>query len=145
MLDVKKCIKDELFFSGGEESLSKSLTPGETFLGSDMFSRVYPRKVIIFYLNSSDQVEIPGKYINLFQILNTRVGDRFRGNVPGSDLESFISLGIELPGMLLHKTDPRGIRNIICKMVILGTSGIRDILPSLEPWILSNINSTVEI
>lgn len=144
MLDVVKCIKDELFFEG-EKSLEKQLKPLETYLGSDMFSRTYPDKAIIYYLNSSDQIEIPKEYLNLFQILNTRVGDRLRDGVPEGDLKAFISLGIELPGMILHKTDPRGIRNIVCQMVLLGTSKIREVLPSLKPWILSNINNKIEI
>ena len=144
MLDVVGIIKEALFFEG-EGSLKKILAPGETFLGSDMFSRVFPDKAIVYYLNSSDQIEIPGEYLNLFQTLNTRDGDRLRGNVSGEDLEVFVSLGVELPGILLHKTDPRGMRNIICRMVLLGTSEIRKIVPSLRPWTLSNINNTIEV
>lgn len=143
MLDVTDCIKTSLFFEG-PEALYKPLFPGETYLGSDLFCRVFKDKVIIYYMESSDQIEIPRSYLNLFQILNTRDGERLRG-IRNGGLQEFISLGIELPGILLFKTDPRGIRNIICKMVLIGTLKIREVIDSLTPWKLSNINNTIEI
>lgn len=142
MLDVKKCLEEAMFFEGGIE---KQLTPSERYLGSDMYVRVYPSKAIIYYINSSDQIEIPGPYLNLFQILQVRDGDRLREEIFGDDLGVFVSLGIELPGILLYQTNPKGIRSIICRMVLSGTSKIREIIPSLQPWTLSNINNTIEI
>ena len=140
---IQKIIKEALFFEG-PDTISKNLTPTERFLGSDMFSRVFQEKVIIYYLNSSDQIEISKDYLNLFQILNTREGDRLREGFE-SDLHSFIRLGIELPGIILYQKDSRGIRNIISQMVLLGTTKIREILPDLKPWTLSNINNSIEI
>lgn len=141
MLDVEKIIKDTLFFDEG--CLEKQLKPGESYLGSDMFVRVFPDKVMLYYLESSDQIEIPSSYINLFQSLQTREGYRLK-NLQG-DLQEFISLGINLPGIFLHKTDSRGIRHIISKMIILGTKKLRKIVPKLEPWILNNVRDKIEI
>lgn len=143
MLDVQKIIEESLFFEG-PESLNKKLTPGERLLGSDMFVRVSSDMATIHYLSSSDQIEIPGSYLNLFQLLNVREGDRIH-EVYESDLHEFIYYGIELPKILLYRGDSRGIRNIICKMVLLGTSKLRGILPNLKPWVLKNINSTIEV
>lgn len=143
MLDIPKIIKEALFFEDSV-SISKNLIPSERLLGSDMFVRVYPEKAIVYYLNSSDQIEIPKEYLNLFQTLNTREGERIK-TFYKTNLHNFVYLGIELPGIFLYQRDSRGIRNIICQMVLLGTSEIRNIIPELKPWTLSNINSSIEI
>ena len=142
MLDVVECLKDTLFFF--EDELEKSLPIKEIYLGSDMFSRSSKDKVTVYYLESSNQIEIPGSYLNLFLELNRKEGDQLRG-LEGGGLQEFISLGINLPGMLLYRTDARGIRSILGKMVTIGTSEIRKIVSKLKPWIISNINNTLEI
>lgn len=143
MLDVEKYIKEYLYFEG-KDFLEKPLTIGDRYLGSGMCSKISEKEITIYYLESSDQITIPSSYINLFQGLNTRDGDRLRGKLEGG-LPEFISIGIELPGILLHKRDPRGIRSMIGRMVVLGTSEIRRIIPELKPWTLSNVRSTIEI
>lgn len=141
---MKKCIKDTLFFEG-PESLKKPLTPKDIYLGSDISARIFPERVVIYYLNSSDEIYIPKEYLNLFQLLNTREGDHIRSSEDWGDLWMFLSLGMYLPGMILHGTDPKGMRSIISRLVLLGTSWLREVLPDLPPWTLRNVNNTIEI
>lgn len=143
MLDVSEILRDTLFFEG-PGLLSKPLSPKDTYLGGGLHARVTRDEVIVFYLDSSDQITIPGEYINLFRALQTRDGDRLR-RLREEGVSEFISLGIELPDIFLYSRDSRGVRQILGRMVTIGTTEIRKILTTLRPWTLSNINNTLDV
>lgn len=142
-MSIIDCLKEAVYFE--TEELSRDLKEKDTMLSSSMFSRSTKRDIIIYYLTSSDQIKIPKQYINLFRVLYRRDGNRLKYTVSDSSaLEKFISLGINLPPILLENCDSRGIREILSKMILLGTKDLRKIM-NWEPWILSNINNTLEI
>ena len=144
MFDPKKCITEAMFFE--EPDLSKSLKQGDRLLSFGLFCRTTKRDATIYYLDSSNEIKIPGEYLNLFQVLKRRDGEILRKFISSKGLLGFLGLGVELPGMLLSGVDSRGIRDILGKMISLGTFKIREILPGLlRPWELRNTENRIEI
>lgn len=143
MFDPEKCISEALFFE--EPNLGRPLTPGDRMLSSGLFCRISKERAAIYYLTSSDELIIPREYLNLFSVLGRRDGGILRGLKSSSGLSGYLALGIELPGMLLSGADSRGISEILGKMVVIGTSLVRKIIPELETWEIRNTENRIEI
>lgn len=139
---------EETFYLGFEDlGLSKELKEGDILFSSLIFLRVTPGKLTFHYLNSSDQIIIPGVYLNLFTRMDRLLGDELKQ--PKTNFEKFLFLGTRLSRMI-HGGNKENIENLLSDIVKIGTKDIRKLLKEkfdyrIEPWTLRNITNTIEI
>ena len=139
---------EETFYLGFEDmNLNKNLTPKDILLSDKIFLRIEPDKITFHYLFSSDQIIIPGVYINLFLGIDRLMGDRLSG--VKTDLEKTLLLGSILVRMI-YGGDKTMIGPLLSFLVKIGRKQLRDFLKNkfeykMEPWILRNSKNTVEI
>lgn len=138
----------ETFYLGFEElGLSRELKPRDILFSSLIFLRVTQDKLTFHYLNSSDQIIIPGVYLNLLTGMDRLLGDELK--YPKTDFEKFLFLGTRLARMI-HGGSKENIENLLSDIVRIGTKDLRGLLREkfdyiIEPWTLRNITNTIEI
>lgn len=139
---------EETFYLGFEDmNLNKNLTPKDILLSDKIFLRIEPDKITFHYLFSSDQIIIPGVYINLFLGIDRLMGDRLSDSK--TDLEKTLLLGSILVRMI-YGGDKTMIGPLLSFLVKIGSKQLRDFLKNkfeykMEPWIFRNSKNTVEI
>lgn len=139
---------EETFYLGFEDmNLNKNLIPKDILLSDKIFLRIEPDKITFHYLFSSDQIIIPGVYINLFLGIDRLMGDRLSDSK--TDLEKTLLLGSILVRMI-YGGDKTMIGSLLSLLVKIGSKQLRDFLKNkfeykMEPWILRNSKNTVEI
>lgn len=138
----------ETFYLGFEDlGLSKGLKERDILFSSLIFLRVTSGRLTFHYLNSSDQIIIPGVYLNLLTGTDRLLGDELKQ--PKTNLEKFLFLGIRLTRMI-HGGSKENIENLLSDIVRIGTKDLRGLLKekfdyTIEPWTLRNITNTIEI
>lgn len=138
----------ETFYLGFEDlGLGKELKPRDILFSNLIFLRVTSGKLTFHYLNSSDQIIIPGVYLNLLTGMDRLLGDELKQ--PKTNLEKFLFLGTRLTRMI-HGGNKENIENLLSDIVKIGTKDLRGLLKEkfdyqIEPWILRNIINTIEI
>lgn len=138
---------DETFYLCFEDlGLSRKLKPTDILMSSLIFLRVLPDKLVFHYLNSSDQIIIPGIYLNLFLGIDRLLGEELR--TPETNLETFLFLGTRLERMI-YGGNKENIRSLLSDIVKLGSKDLRLHLKEkfnydLEPLTLRNIINTIE-
>ncbi len=139
---------EETFYLGFEDlELGQELKPRDILFSNLIFLRMTTTKLIFHYLNSSDQIIIPGTYLNLFTGMDRLLGDELKK--PGTDLEKFLFLGTRLTRMI-HGGDKENIENLLSDMVKIGSKDLRGLLKKkfdyrIEPWTIRNTKTTLEI
>lgn len=139
---------EETFYLGFEDmNLNKNLIPKDILLSDKIFLRIEPDKITFHYLFSSDQIIIPGVYINLFLGIDRLMGDRLSDSK--TNLEKTLFLGSKLVRMI-YGGDKIMIDSLLSLLVKIGSKQLRDFLKNkfeykMEPWILRNSQNTVEI
>lgn len=139
---------EETFYLGFEDlDIERKLKPQDILFSNLIFLRITSDKLTFHYLNSSDQILIPGIYLNLFTGMDRLLGDELK--YPKTDFEKFLFLGSRLSRMIWGG-DKENIEKLLSEIVRLGTKDIRGLLREkfgykIEPWTLRNITNTIEI
>ena len=139
---------EETFYLGFEDlNLNRELKPRDILFSELIFLRITKDKLIFHYLNSSDQILIPGVYLNLFTGMDRLLGDELKE--PKTNLEKFLFLGSRLSRMI-YGGDKTNIEMLLSDMVKIGSKDLRKLLKEkfnyqIEPWTLRNITNTIEI
>ena len=139
---------EETFYLGFEDlNLNRELKPKDILFSELIFLRITKDKLIFHYLNSSDQILIPGVYLILFTGMDRLLGDELKK--PKTNLEKFLFLGSRLSRMI-YGGDKTNIEMLLSNTVKIGTKDLRKLLKEkfnyiLEPWTLRNITNTIEI
>ena len=139
---------EETFYLGFEDlNLNRELKPRDILFSELIFLRITKDKLIFHYLNSSDQILIPGVYLNLVTGMDRLLGDELKE--PKTNLEKFLFLGSRLSRMI-YGGDKTNIEMLLSDMVKIGSKDLRKLLKEkfnyqIEPWTLRNITNTIEI
>ena len=139
---------EETFYLGFEDlNLNRELKPKDILFSELIFLRITKDKLIFHYLNSSDQILIPGVYLNLFTGMDRLLGDELKE--PKTNLEKFLFLGSRLSRMI-YGGDKTNIEMLLSDIVKIGSKDLRKLLKEkfnyqIEPWTLRNITNTIEI
>lgn len=139
---------EETFYLGFEDlNLNQVLKPKDILFSDLIFLRITQDKLIFHYLNSSDQILIPGVYLNLFTGMDRLLGDELKK--PKTGFEKFLFLGSRLSRMI-YGGDKKNIEILLSDIVKIGSKDLRKLLKEkfdyiLEPWTLRNITNTIEI
>lgn len=139
---------EETFYLGFEDlNLNRVLKPEDILFSELIFLRITQEKLIFHYLNSSDQILIPGVYLNLFTGMDRLLGDELKE--PKTNLEKFLFLGSRLSRMI-YGGDKTNIEFLLSDIVKVGSKDLRKLLKEkfdyqIEPWTLRNITNTIEI
>ena len=139
---------EETFYLGFEDlNLNRELKPRDILFSELIFLRITKDKLIFHYLNSSDQILIPGVYLNLFTVMDRLLGDELKE--PKTNLEKFLFLGSKLSRMI-YGGDKTNIEMLLSNTVKIGSKDLRKLLKEkfnyqIEPWTLRNITNTIEI
>lgn len=139
---------EETFYLGFEDlDIEKELKPRDILFSNLIFLRITPDRLTFHYLNSSDQILIPGTYLNIFTGMDRLLGDELK--YPKTDFEKFLFLGSRLSRMIWGG-DKENIENLLSEIVKLRTKDIRCLLKkkfgyNIESWTLRNITNTIEI
>ena len=139
---------EETFYLGFEDlNLNRELKPRDILFSELIFLRITKDKLIFHYLNSSDQILIPGVYLNLFTGMDRLLEDELKE--PKTNLEKFLFLGSRLSRMI-YGGDKTNIEMLLSDMVKIGSKDLRKLLKEkfnyqIEPWTLRNITNTIEI
>lgn len=138
----------ETFYLGFEDlGLRRELKQRDILFSSLIFLRIIQDKLTFHYLNSSDQIIIPGIYLNLLTGMDRLLGDELKH--PKTNFEKFLFLGTRLTRMI-HGGSKENIENLLSDIVRIGTKDLRELLKEkfdyqIEPWTLRNITNTIEI
>lgn len=145
-MSITKHFEETFYLCYEDLGLSKKLKPKDILLDDFIFLRISESKLTFHYLNSSDQIIIPGVYLNLFMSIDRLLGDELLR--PETTLENFLCNGVKFSRMIYGATG--NIRKILSTSVSLGTKDLRVLLKTkfdytLEPWTLRNITNSIEI
>ena len=146
-MSITEKFKEVFYLTQEDLDLGRSLGSADILPSEDILIRLGNDKLTVHYLRSSDQIIIPGTYINLFLGI-----DRLMGDILGeakTGMELFLFLGSRFSRML-YGGDKTGISSLLSRMVVLGSKDLRRYLKTefgydLEPWTLRNVKNTKEI
>ena len=139
---------EETFYLGFEDlGLSKKLSCADILFSDNILARLESDRVTFHCLTSSDQIVIPGVYINLFLGIDRLMGDKLKS--PKTGLEELLFIGSRLVRMI-YGGDKTGVHSLLSRAISIGTVDLRRLLKSkfdyhIDPWTIRNINNSIEI
>ena len=146
-MSITKHFEETFYLVFEDLNLNRELKPRDILFSELIFLRITKDKLIFHYLNSSDQILIPGVYLNLFTGMDRLLVDELKE--PKTNLEKFLFLGSKLSRMI-YGGDKTNIEMLLSDMVKIGSKDLRKLLKEkfnyqIEPWTLRNITNTIEI
>ena len=158
MKDFEKIFREFLILNENRIEIKKNPFK-DVYIGENHLLRCYEYKYTIHYLKSSDSIQIPSPYIDIFTNFNTeysgQISELLNDNNPhekrfNKTLRYLLKLSRDLQSnILFYKTD--SIIDSIEKIVDLGMlievrNTVKELTGlKLDPWKIENLNQCVSI
>lgn len=146
-MSITKLFHETFYLSFNDLSLSRSLKPADIIASGQLLIRLGEKKITVHYLTSSDQIIIPGEYINLFLGIDRLIGEQLKD--AKTKMEKVLYLGSCFSRML-YGGNKSNISILLSELVKLGSKDLRRYLRTefdytLEPWTIRNRHNSIEI